>query len=261
MKIMKYSLKYLLIITYVVFSFQSLYADDKKIEAGIDEKLGAYLPMDAVFQTSDGDTIKLSQVITKPTLLALVYYECPGLCAPLQTELAWVVQKIDLVPGKDFDVVSLSFDHHENSQIAKKWKKNYFAGMKEPIPENAWAFLTGDSVNVRKVTDAAGFYFIPNEKDFVHAATLIAISPDGKISRYIFGLEYNQFDLKMALLEAEAGKTSPTISKILQFCFSYDPSGRKYTLNITRIIGSVMLLAVGIFFAVLTIRKKVKVRS
>jgi protein SCO1 len=255
---MKRYITYYLIITFVVLAQVKISATDKQIEAGVDEKLGNYLPMDAVFQTSDGDTVTLGQVITKPTLLALVYYDCPGICAPLLTELSSVVGKIDLVPGEDFEVVTLSFDHHENSATAKRWKKSYFDGMKNPFPENAWTFLTGDSLNIRKVTDAAGFYFIPNEDKFVHAGVLIAISPKGKISRYVFGLLYNQFDLKMALLEAQAGKTSPTISKVLQYCFSYDPAGRKYTLNVTRIIGSIMLLAAGIFFAVLTIKKKKK---
>lgn len=248
---------YLLLTVYMILPTANLMGQDQ-IEVGIDEKLGAYLPMDAVFINSDGDSVKLSQVIDKPTLLALVYYECPGLCAPLLTELSWVVGKIDLVPGEDYQVVSLSFDHLETPEIANKWKKNYFKGMKNPIPDDAWTFLTGDSVNVRKLTDIAGFYFKPDEEEFVHAGALISISPEGKISRYVFGTQYNQFDLKMALLEAKAGKTSPTISKLLEFCFSYDPGGRKYTLNVTRIIGSIMLLSVGIFFGVLTLKKKKK---
>ena len=242
---------------YVFLPVRSLFAQEH-IEVGIDEKLGAYLPMDEIFVTSDGDSVKLSQVIDKPTLLALVYYECPGLCAPLLTELSWVVGKIDLKAGEDYQVVSLSFDHHETPEIANKWKTDYFKGMKNPIPEKAWTFLTGDSVTIKKLTDIAGFYFKPDEKEFVHAGTLISISPEGKISRYVFGTQFNPFDLKMALLEAKAGKTSPTISKILEFCFSYDPGGRKYTLNVTRIIGSIMLVGVGIFFGVLTLKKKKK---
>ena len=255
---MKNSLTYFIIISYAVILMSSSLIAQDRVEAGIEEQLGEYLPGNVEFYTSDGDTVRLKDMITKPTLLALVYYECPGLCAPLLSELSWVVSKIDLVPGKDYQVVSLSFDHHESPEIAAKWKRNYFKGMQGDFPEDAWTFLTGDSLAIKKVTDAAGFYFIPDEEQFVHAATLITISPELKISRYVFGLQYNQFDLKMALLEAEAGKTSPTISKMLQFCFSYDPEGRGYTLNITRIIGSIMLITVGIFFGVLTLRKKKK---
>ncbi len=247
---------YLFIIIYLCLFHSMIISQDRRIEAGIDEKLGDFLPVESVFTTSDGDSVSLGNIINKPTLLALVYYECPGVCAPLLTELAWVIEKINLIPGEDFQVISLSFDHHEGTTISSKWKKNYFKGMKTTFPEEAWIFLTGDSLNIKKVTDAAGFYFIPNEEDFIHAAALITISPKGKISRYVFGLEYNQFDLKMALLEADAGKTSPTISKMLQFCYSYDPDGRKYTLNVTRIIGSIMLIVVGIFFGFLTLKKK-----
>lgn len=228
----------------------------KHIDAGIDEKLGNYLPMDLKFYNSNGDTVLLKDIIDKPTLLAFVYYACPGVCDPLQTELAWAVDRIQLEPGADFKVISLSFDHHENPEMAAKWKHNYLMTIKRKFSPDDWLFLTGDSVNIKKLTDAAGFYYKPSEKTFVHAATVIAVSPQGKISRYLFGLQFNPFDLKMALLDAQAGKTSPTIAKVLQFCFSYDPSGRRYTLNVTRIAGSIMLLAIGITVGILTIRKK-----
>ncbi len=227
----------------------------KQIDVGVDEKLGDYLPMDAIFQNSDGDTLKLGDVINKPILLSLVYYECPGICNPLLTELAWTVDKIDLVPIDDYQVVTISFDHDETPATAQKWKKNYFNAMKK-FPEEGWTFLTGDSINIKKVTDALGFYFKKQGNEFLHAGTVVAIAPDGKISRYIFGSTFNQFDLKMALLDAEAGKTNPTIAKVLQFCFSYDPEGRGYTLNITRIAGTIMLLGIGIFLVVLVLGKR-----
>lgn len=227
-----------------------------KIEAGVDEKIGSYLPMDLQFTTSEGKVKMLKELITKPTLLALVYFECPGICVPLQNELAWTVDKLQLEPGADFQVISLSFDHHETSEIASKWKNNYLKTIKRKFSPDNWQFLTGDSTTVKKFTDAVGFYFVPTEQEFVHGGTVITITPDGKISRYLFGKDYNPFDVKMALLEAKAGKSNPTISKVLQFCFSYDPKGRQYTLNITRIVGSLMLLGVGSFFGVLVLRKK-----
>ncbi len=230
--------------------------DKKHIEIGIDEKLGNYLPLDAIFVTSEGDTVKLGQVLNKPTLLALVYYECPGICSPLQAALAETVDKIEMVPGKEFKVISLSFNPREDPSISSKWKPNYLHLIKRPFADSDWVFLTGDSANIRKVTDAAGFYFKPNEENFTHAGTVIAISPKGKISRYSYGIEFNPFDLKMALLDAGAGRTNPTIAKVLQFCFSYDPAGRKYSLNSTRIAGSIMLIGVGIFIGILTIKKK-----
>ena len=230
----------------------------QKIKVGIDEKLGNYLPMDLMFTESDGNVVSLKELITKPTILALVYYECPGLCNPMQSELAWTIDKLQLEPGKDFQVISLSFDHRETPAIAAKWKRNYLQTIKRKFDPADWIFLTGDSISIKKVTDACGFYFRPADKQYVHTSTLIAISPEGKITRYMFGIQFNPFDMKMALIEAEDGKASPTIAKVLQFCFSYDPSGRRYTLNILRIVGSVSLLGVGIFLGVLIIKKKKK---
>ncbi len=228
----------------------------QKIKIGIDEKLGNYLPMDVKFTGSDGKVVVLKDLITRPTILALVYYECPGLCNPMQSELAWAIDKIQLEPGTDFQVISLSFDHNETPAVAAKWKKIYLQTIKRKFDPKNWIFLTGDSLSIKKVTDASGFYFKPADKQYVHASTLIAISPQGKITRYLFGIQLNPFDMKMALLEAGSSKTGPTIAKVLQFCFSYDPTGRRYTLNILRIVGSASLLGVGIFLGVLVFRKK-----
>lgn len=240
----------------VLFAANIITASEKS-EVGINEKLGNFLPLETEFTNSDGEKVKLKDVFDKPTLLALVYYECPGICSPLLTELGWVANKVALVPGKDFQVVALSFDHHENYKVAARWKENYIKGIKGNFPPEAWTFLTGDSLSIKKVTDAAGFSFKPStDSNFVHAGALLAVSQQGKISRYIYGIQYNPFDIKMALLDAESGKTSPTINKFLQYCFSYDPEGRNYTLNVTRIVGTIMLLGVGIFLSVLIFKKK-----
>lgn len=231
----------------------------KHVEIGVDEQLGKYIPEDTWFVTSEGDSVDLKSLIDKPVLLALVYYECPGICSPMLNELAWTIDKMDLIPGRDYKIISLSFDHRENSAIAAKWKKNYLKSIKKKIAPANWIFLTGDSINIKKVTDAAGFYYKPTkDNQYVHPATVIALSPDGKITRYLFGVTFNPFDVKMAMLEAKAGKTNPTITKVLQFCYSYNPEGRSYTLNITRIIGVVMLLGIGLFAAVLLFKKRSK---
>ncbi len=247
---------YCLIMIYAVLLTTSLYANEDTIGVGIDEQLGAYLPLDAVFTTSEGDTVALADVIDKPVLLALVYYECPGICTPLQTELGWVATKVDLAPGEDFKIISISFDQDETPEIAAKWKKNFLEALDGNISDDDWLFLTGDSINIKKVTDVAGFRFKPDREEFVHAGCVITVSPKAKISRYLFGVTFNPFDVKMALIDAQAGKTNPTIAKVLQFCFSYDPDGRGYTLNVTRIAGSVMLLGLGIFIAIVVFKKK-----
>lgn len=212
--------------------------------------------METIFTNSEGEKVTLDSVINKPVLLAFVYYECPGICNNTLTELAWVVDRVDLDPGKDFEVLTISIDHEETEKIAANSKENFFTALQREFPIDAWSFLVGDSLTIAKVTQAAGFKFKKFGEEYRHPGGLITISPKGKISRYIFGSQFNQFDIKMALIDAEAGKTNPTVAKMLQFCFSYDPEGRGYTLNITRIIGSVMLLSVLAIFLVLIVKKR-----
>lgn len=238
--------------------FTNSFAQSKS-NVGIDEQLGKYLPLELKFVTSNNDTIKLKDIIDKPVLLALVYYECPGLCSPMQNEVAWVIDKMDLVPGVDYKVISLSFDHKENFKTAAKWKKNYLHSMKKKLNENDWIFLTGDSINIYNLTNAIGFYFEKNkEGQIIHPSVLISIAPDGKIVRYILGPTFNPFDIKMALIEAKAGKTRPTVAKVLELCYSYDPEGKKYTFNFLRIIGIIMIFSIGIFISILLLRGKKK---
>jgi protein SCO1/2 len=248
--------KIFLCLVSLIFLFSTNAYCEGKTKVGIDEKLGNTIPLNIKFKTSEGETVALKDIITKPTIIALVYYQCPGICTPMQSELAWTLDKLQLEPGKDFHVISLSFDLHETPEIAARWKRSYLKTIKRNFDPSTWTFLTGDSISIKTVTDACGFYYKPTEKDFIHAATVIAVSPQGKICRYMTGTEFNPFDMKMALLEAGAGKTNPTISKMLKMCYSYDPEARQYTLNVTRIIGSFTLVCVGIFLAVLIFKKK-----
>ncbi|MCB0732454.1 MAG: SCO family protein [Ignavibacteriae bacterium] len=253
---MKNLFKILTVLIVVFLPFRNAFPQEEHVEIGIDEKLGEYLPSTAKFKNSAGNEVILQDVINKPTLLAFVYYECPGICSNTLSELAWVVDRVNLEPGKEFKVVTISIDHEETPQIAKIAKENYLTSLKRKFPEDAWEFLTADSITISEVTKTAGVFFKKYGDEYRHPGGLLTISPDRKISRYIFGSQFNQFDVKMALLDAQAGKTSPTVAKLLQFCFSYDPEGRSYTLNITRIIGSLMLIGVFGFFLVLVLKKK-----
>ena len=234
----------------------SVLASTDHIAVGIDEKLGDYLPKDAQFVNSLGDTVLLGELLKKPTLLSMVYYECPGICAPLLAELGWLLGKVELRPVEDFQIITISIEHTETHEIAHRWKQNYFDGMKKKEDPNAWTFLTGDSINIHKVTNALGFYFKKEGKLITHPGAIMAISPEGKISRYLLGTQFNPFDVKMALLDAESGKTNPTVAKVLKFCFSYDPDGRKYSLNVTRISGVLVFISLGIFLFAVVLRKK-----
>ncbi len=244
---------YFFIIFLNLYNFS--YANEKAPEVGILEKLGQTIDLNLKFIDEDGKDITLKELADKPIVIAFVYFHCPGICSPLQTGLAEVIDRSDIVPGKDYRILSISFDHREGPDKAKKWQKQYLSGIKRKINSEDWKFLTSDSLTIQKITDQAGFYFKSDGKDdYIHSATLIVISPQGKISRYLLGTQFLPFDLKMAVIEASQNKWNPTISKILQYCYSYDPEGRKYVFNFTRVAGVVIFLAIGAFFAILLIK-------
>ncbi len=253
-------------ITILFFIFiQTAFASGsgKKLEVGVDEQLGAYLPLDTKFVDEYGKEFSLKELFTKPTVLAFVYYECPGICSPLMMELADIINKSDLVPGVDYNVVTISMDEFETPEQALKRKEVFIKTLDKNIPPESWKFLTGDSASIRAVSDKAGFYFKREGKDFRHAGTFIFVDKNGKICRYLFpsfsersGFGILPFDFKMAILETSESKTAPTIAKVLQFCFSYKPESRTYVLNLTRIFGVMILFFVGIFILYIKLKPK-----
>lgn len=250
---------YLSIAMIALLSISNIKAsNDNPPEVGIVEKLGQTIPLDLEFTDSKGVKKKLREVIDKPTILSLVYYNCPGICSPLLTNMSAVMDQVKLEPGKHFEALTISFDHREGWDKAKKWKANYLSSMKREFGEDNWEFMVGDSVSIRKLSDAVGFYFKPDGVDYVHAGSLFILTPEGKISRYMLGIEYNPFDLQMSLSEAAKGKSMPTITKVLQFCFNYDPEGKKYVFNFTKVAGTVIIFGAGLFFVVLLIMGKSK---
>ncbi len=221
------------------------------VDVGIDEHLGAIIPLDTKFKNEDGKTVTLRQVITKPTILSLVYFECPGICTPLLTGLASTIRDLDLHPGQDYNVLSVSFNEKDTADIAKGKKANYLTLIQDPFPPDAWHFLTGSRDAIQKLTDAVGFKFVRKGKDFLHPASIFFIAPDGRIIRYMYGTDYLPFDVKMALTEASRGQPGPTINKVLLYCYSYDPIGRRYVTNFTRVAGVLTIVGVSAVLAIL----------
>ena len=230
-------------------------------EVGIDEKLGSFIPLDLGFVGADSDSVYLRDVIDKPTVLTLVYYHCPQICLPLLNGVADVVTHTDLKPGEDYDILTVSFDPYDNPETAGRIRDNVTAQFKGSLPQGAWRFLTGDSASIAALTGATGFKVKRVEKDFAHGTALIILSPNGKIVRYLYGLSYMPFDLKMAVTEAGEGKVVPSVSRVLRFCFSYDPEGRKYVFNMTRVVGALVLAASAVFVIVLVVLERRKKRA
>jgi len=233
----------------------------KKIEIGIEEKIGNTIPLNTEFFDEKGNLVSLKDIITKPTIFNFVYYRCPGICSPILTELTSIVNFIDMEIGKDFQIVTISFDEREKFELGAAKKDSYFGLLKKQIPPESWKFLTGDSFAISAVTQAAGFNFKREGNDFIHAGALVVVSPEGKIARYLNGIKYLPFDVKMALTEASTGKTGPTIAKLVAYCYSYNPEGRTYVFNVTRVTGGVILLFAAVFVVYLTVKPRPKADS
>jgi protein SCO1/2 len=258
---MKSLIKIILSLAIVSISFSN-----NQIEIGVDEQLGKNIPLDVTFNDENGNPVKLRELITGPTVLALVYYSCPGICNPLMFELSIVINKSELEPGYDYNVVAISIDEFENPEKASSKKKEILSGIDKDISPASWRFLTGSTENIKTVTNAAGFYFKREGNELRHAGTLIFLDKNGKICRYLFpsysenhGYGILPFDFKMAVLETSEGKVTPTVARFLRFCFSYDTEGQKYALNFTRIFGAAILLFAGIFFLIIKLKPKKEV--
>ncbi len=233
--------------------------DKPKSQVGIDEKLGQTIPDNITLIDESGNSVQLKDIIdnSKPVILSLVYFRCPGICSPLLSGVAEVIGKMDLVAGHDYKIVTVSFDPTENYVMAAEKKKNYFKIIRNKIiPSDAWVFYTADSTNIARLTDAVGFRYIKQGEDFIHSGVLTMLSPKGKVVRYLYGTDFNPFDMKMALIEASEGRVGSTIAKVVTLCFSYDPEGRKYALNITRIAGGGVILSIIGFVIFLRVMRK-----
>lgn len=256
----------ILILTIIIASSFIFSADQKKVEAGVVENLGSTIPLDVTLIDENGSKFSLKDNFDKPIVMNFVYYECPGICSPLLTELARVVGKSDLVPGVDYKLFTISFDASEDYTLAASKKNNYLKMMKKQIDPMGWRFLTGDSISVRKLTDAAGFFYKKESDEFIHSAMLVFISKDGKICRYLYPdftrreeFSILPFDFKMAVLEASEGTPTPTIARVVKFCFKYDPEGKTYVFNMLKVFGGGILILTIILVVYLSVKpRKVK---
>lgn len=251
----------LLVLMFSMYFIPTAFSQDEPpAELGIYEKLDDYLPDDIMLTDENYNQVNLKNAINKPTVIALVYYECPGLCSPLLEGVADVVSKAKIKLGTDYQVFTISFDPTEKPKLAKDKKANYAKLVKGQDVQNGWTWFTGDSANITELLNALGYKVKKAGEEFVHPAALMVLSPDGKITRYLHGTYFLPFDLKMAVVEASEGRSGPTINKVLQYCFSYDPEGQKYVFNITKISGTLILfVAVSMFLGLMFRKRKNKV--
>ncbi|MDA3903591.1 MAG: SCO family protein [Desulfuromusa sp.] len=251
---------YFKLLTIVLFFMltSSVFAADGRVE--LVEQLGQQIPLQLEFIDSTGKAVQLDQLIDRPTLMVPVFYSCRNVCNMLLGGLSAVLPEIKLEPGEDYNVITFSFDPTETPAMAAHSKKTFMTAMQAPYPKQAWRFLTGSQENILKLTDAAGYYFKKEGDDFLHPIAAFIVTKDGTIVRYLIGQRFPPIDLSMALFEASEGRISQPIRQALQFCFSYDPEGRRYVFNLMRVSGTVILLTLGSFllFLILSGRKKKK---
>lgn len=220
-------------------------------EVGIDEKLGQRAALDLVLKDEDGKSVQLRSLVDKPTILTLNYFRCAGICTPQLNGMVEVLNRTEAQPGKDFQVITVSFDERDTPEIATNKRTNYLREITRPFPPGAWRFLTGDARTTKTLADSVGFKFKKQGDDFIHAGAIIFLSPGGDITRYMYGVTYLPADLQMAAQEAAQNQARPTINKWLKICFSYDPEGRKYVFSFTKIGATLVLLGAAIFLVVL----------
>lgn len=226
----------------------------KPEEVGLDEKLGNAAALDLTLRDEQGNPVVLRSLVDRPTILTLNYFRCGGICSPQLNGLARALSRTNAKIGSEFRVITVSFDERDTAEIASHKQTTYLREVKRDIQPADWRFLTGDAQTTRRLSDSVGFKFKQVGNDFVHAGALMILSPEGKITRYMYGTSYLPADLELAVREAQRGEVQPTINKWLKFCFSYDPEGRKYMLNTTRVAGT-FVLGSALVFAVVLLRR------
>ncbi len=226
-------------------------------KVGIEQKLNGQLPLDAEFKDENGNVVKLGNYFNngKPVILALVYYECPMLCNEVLNGLTGSLKGISFDAGKDFDIVAISFDARENEkpELAKNKKAGYMTRYERAGAENGWHFLTGAQDEIDKVTKAVGFNYQFDEatNQFAHAGGITVLTPEGKISRYFYGIDYAPKDLKFGLMDSAQNKIGNPVEQLYLYCFHYDPATGKYGLVILRVLrlfSLVTILGLGVMF-------------
>jgi protein SCO1/2 len=229
---------------------------------GFDQKLNQQMPLDVTFRDETGSPVKLAQYFgKKPVLISFAYYSCPMLCTIMLDGLARGLKATPAEIGSDYEAVNISINPEENSALAAKKKKEYEKKYGRLGAAEGWHFLTGDEASIRKATDAAGFRYKydPVSKQFAHVTGILIATPDGKISRYLYGIVFSPRDLRMALSEASSGKIGSPVDKLLLFCYHYDALTGKYSLLVMRVLkmaGGLTLLLIGLLWIILHIKIK-----
>jgi protein SCO1/2 len=226
-------------------------------QVSVDQKLNQTIPLNLTFRDENGAPVQLAQFFgQKPVILTLVYYNCPNLCTQVLNGVESGLKELPMDIGKQFDVVTISIDPSESHVLAKVKQEMYVGMYGRPGAAQSWHFLTGDEPQIKQLADAVGFRYAydPDSKQFAHYSAIMLLTPEGKISRYFYGIQYPSRELRLGLVEASEGKIGTPADQILLFCYHYDPSTGKYGLLISHVVqagGALTVLILGIAILIL----------
>jgi protein SCO1/2 len=229
---------------------------------GIDQNLNAQIPLELNFKDETGQVVRLGQYFhDKPVVLALVYYECPGLCDLVLNGLSHAMEQISLNVGTDYEVVTVSFNPKESWQLAGAKKATYIEKYQRTGAKEGWHFLTGQQDAIKQLANTVGFHYNwdPVSQQFAHASAIMVLTPEGKIARYFYGIQYKPRDFRLGLVEASANKIGTPADQVMLFCYHYDPTTGKYGMaitQITRVLGTGTVLGLGGFIFIMIRRER-----
>jgi protein SCO1/2 len=231
-------------------------------EIGFDQNIDQRVPLDTTFRDETGATVRLGDYFgRKPVVLVFAYYDCPMLCTQVINGLSSALGVMSLNPGKDFEIVTVSFNPHDTPASAAAKKAVYLERYRRAGAAEGWHFLTGDQPSIDRLTKAAGFRYVwdAETKQYAHPSGVIVLTPDGRLARYLFGIEYGPRDLRFGIVEASEGKVGSPVDALLLYCYHYDPMTGRYGLVImraVRVAGAATVLALGAFIFVMVRKEK-----
>jgi protein SCO1/2 len=223
------------------------------------QRLDERLPLDAVLRDEQGRQVELGQFFgERPVLLAFVYYQCPLLCSQVMNGISSALKALPFTPGKDFDVVLVSFDPRDTPEAANAKKRAHLLHWNRQDTADGWHFLTGDEATIARVTRAAGFTYTWDEptQQFAHVSGILAVTPDGRLSRYFYGVEYSPKELRMALVESGAGKIGSVVDELLLYCYQYDPTSGRYGVVVMNLVRGAGIVTVGLIVGFILLMRR-----
>jgi protein SCO1/2 len=228
-------------------------------DVGIEQHLGAQVPLDIPFTDDTGSPVTLRKYAGKPIVLALVYYTCPSLCDLVLNGIVRSARALKFTAGDEFEVVAISFDPRENAPLARDKKQSYVKEYGRPGSDKGWHFLTGSDAASRSVADAVGFRYRydPISNQYAHPSAVMILTPEGRVARYFFGIDYQPRDVKLGLMEASHEQIGSPLDAVQLFCFHYDPANGKYgfmIVNVLRLAGLATMGALAAFIILMLLR-------